>query len=75
MPSVTAYKILSQVGATAKEIQQIFTITFAKVPDQFPTAAAGTIGLGKRKREELPAGVDGEGHTLQTGIAGRLAWR
>lgn len=71
VPPVTVYSIYTQVGDTAKIGIYTYTQKFENVPDQFPSPKPGQIGLGnhKRKREAAPTPV------VNTGIAGRIAWR
>lgn len=72
VPPVTIYSILSQVGATAKPMVYTYTQVFPKVPDQFPVAKPGQIGMGgHKKREERRDAAP----VVNTGIAGRIAWR
>lgn len=50
-----------------------YTQVFPKVPDQFPPAKPGQIGLGgHKKREEVEVE---KREAVNTGIAGRIAWR
>ncbi len=74
VPPVTVYSIYSQVGATAAIEIYTYTQTFVAVPSQFPAAVAGTIGYGghKKKKREAEAVPKPE---INTGIAGRIAWR
>jgi len=66
VPPVTVYTIATQVGATGVETVYTYTQLFSPVPDQWPSAKAGTIGFGTlhhKKREAQP---------VNTGIAGRI---
>lgn len=73
--AVTNYQINSQVGPSAAEnVAVVYTQTFAAVPDQWPSAKAGVIGLGdlaKRNVQAEPTVVE-EARVLHTGIAGRI---
>ena len=67
-PSITTQWVESTLGGTTTTwVEVIYTQTFAKVPDQWYTAGAGTIGYGtltSKGKRDLAA--------RETGIAGRL---
>lgn len=73
--AVTNYEINSQVGPSSAEyVPVVYTQKFAAVPDQWPSAKAGVIGLGDLAKRGVPAHatVVEEARVLQTGIAGRI---
>lgn len=51
---------------------QVYTVTFAAVPDQWPSPGVGSIGLGtlQQKRDVTPAAAAVA--PQDTGIAGRV---
>ena len=63
-PAVTTLWMQSQVNPTSVTyVEVIYTQTFAKVPDQWPSPGSGTIGLGtltKEKRDAAPTGTGGK---------------
>ena len=65
-PSITTQWLETQIGSATTWVAVVYTQTFAEVPDQWPSAVAGTIGYGtltKNKRDIV---------ARETGIAGRL---
>ena len=71
--AVTNYEINSQVGpSAATQVAVVYTQTFARVPDQWPSAKAGVIGMGNLKKRAAEPTVVEEARVLQTGIAGRI---
>lgn len=51
---VTNYYINSQIGpGVGTNVAVVYTQTFANVPDQWPSAQPGTIGMGGLKRREV----------------------
>lgn len=67
-PSITTQWVESTIGSVATYVSIVYTQTFASVPDQWPTAGAGTIGYGTlSKRDAMP-----EPTPAPTGLAGRL---
>lgn len=71
-PTVTTDWRPTLVGGVKTWYPDIYTQTFAKVPDQLPSPGVGKIGLGnltkkngKRAAEATPTGA------VATGIAGR----
>ena len=72
VPPVTVYSIMTEVGGVGVPTVLTYTQTFIRVPDQFPLARPGQIGMGTlNKRQAVPAQTP----IVNTGIAGRIRWR
>ena len=77
--AVTNYNINSQVGPGAAEyVAIVYTQKFSAVPDQWPSAKAGEIGMGDHAKRMVKRGVEAyptvveEARVVQSGIAGRI---
>lgn len=69
-PSVTVQWFESTIAGTTTYVEITYTQTFASVPDQWPTAGAGSIGYGTLTDGGAKKRTAAE--PMNTGVAGRI---